>query len=74
MKAILEFNLPEDSHELEMASQGESMYSVLQKMEKWLWAITKHAPDSMSSDTYTAYKSCREKLTELMNDENISFE
>ena len=50
MKAKLIFNLPEDSHEFDMATQGASMHSVLWNMDQWLRGNTKHAPDSMSDD------------------------
>ncbi len=74
MKAILEFNLPEDDHEFKMATTGASMHSVLWEMEKWLRSNTKHGPDSIPKDEYKAYERCRETLRELMNDKNISFD
>jgi hypothetical protein len=73
MKAILEFNLPEDNTEYELANNANKMYSVLWDMDQWLRSNTKYAPDDMSEDTYNAYDKCREQLRELMNDENISF-
>lgn len=74
MKAKLEFNLPDDSHEFEMAIKGAKMHSVLWEMDQWLRGNTKHAPDTMSDDTYKAYDLCRDKLRELMNEDNISFD
>ena len=44
-KAILEFNLPEDSHEFDMATQGASMHSVLWEMDQWLRAQYKYMSD-----------------------------
>jgi len=73
MKAILEFNLPEDRIEFEQANNAQKMSSVLWDMDQWLRSNTKHVPDTMSEDTYNAYLKCREQLRELMNDENISF-
>ena len=52
MKAILKFNLPEESHEFDMATQGSAMHSVLWDMDQWLRRQTKYAPDDMSEDTY----------------------
>lgn len=74
MKAKLEFNLPDDSHEFEMATKGAKMHSVLWEMDQWLRGNTKHAPDTMSDDTYKAFDLCRDKLRELMNEDNISFD
>ena len=74
MKAILEFNLPEDNIEYELVNNAGKMHSVLWDMDQWLRVQIKHAPDTMSEDTYNAYLKCREQLNELINDENISFD
>lgn len=74
MKSILEFNLPDDSHEFEMATQGASMHSVLWQMDQWLRGNIKHAPDSMSNDEYKAYERCREELRELMFENGVKFD
>ena len=74
MKAILKFNLPEESHEFDMATQGSAMHSVLWDMDQWLRRQTKYAPDDMSEDTYKAFELCREQLREFINDNNISLD
>jgi hypothetical protein len=74
MKAILEFNLPEDNIEYELVNNAGKMHSVLWDMDQWLRVQIKHAPDTMSEDTYNAYLKCREQLNQLINDENISFD
>jgi len=74
MKATLTFNLPEDSHEFDMATQGASMHSVLWQMDQWLRGNIKHAPDSMSNDEYKAYERCREELRELINNSGLNLE
>ena len=74
MKAILEFNLPEDNIEYELVNNAGKMHSVLWEMDQWLRSNTKHAPDSMSEDTYNAYTKCIEQLLELMYEQNISLD
>jgi|TARA_R110000787_G_scaffold204775_1_gene315279 hypothetical protein len=74
MKAILEFNLPDDQHEFIMASEGEAMNSVIWDMDQWLRGKIKHAPDSVSDDTLEAYQECRDQLHELLNLENITLD
>ena len=74
MKAILEFNLPEENTEYELVNNASKMYSVLWDMDQWLRSNIKHAPDSMSEDTYNAYQKCRDQLRELMCEENINFD
>ena len=74
MEAILKFNLPEDNIEYELVNNAWKMHSVLWDMDQWVRSNTKHAPDTMSQDTYDAYQKCREQLNELMYEENISFD
>ena len=73
MKATLTFNLPEDDEDFQMAIKGSSMYDVLWEMDQWLRANTKHSPDTASEDTYNTYQECRNKLRELMGENNIDF-
>lgn len=74
MKATLEFNLPDEKVEFDMSINGQKMYLVLWEMDQWLRSNTKYAPDDMSEDAYNAYEKCREKLRELMMEENIGFD
>ena len=74
MKAILEFNLPEDQTEYQMVNDASKMFSVIWDMKQWLRSQTKHAPDSMSDDTYKAFEECRDKLNELLIDNNLDLD
>ena len=75
MKAILEFNLPEDSHEFQMATTGAAMHSTLWEMDQWLRAQYKYMPDTeYSEEKYDTYEKCREQLHQFMRDNNVSFE
>ena len=67
MKAVLEFELPNDDVEFYWATNGARMNIVLWKMDQWLRSKTKHAPDDMSVDTYETFEECREKLRELID-------
>jgi hypothetical protein len=42
MKAILQFNLPEENHEYLNASQGAQMKSILWDLDQWLRAKLKY--------------------------------
>lgn len=75
MKAILEFQLPEDSHEFDMATQGTSMHSALWEMDQWLRAQYKYMPDEgYSEDKYNAYYDAREQLGKIMFENGIKFD
>ena len=55
MKAILEFNLPEDDHEFQMATNGSKFHSVLWEMDQYLRGKIKYAPDDMSDETLQTF-------------------
>ena len=74
MKAILEFDLPEDQPEFNFATQGSDWFFVAWKMDQWLRGNIKHAPDSMSDDEYKAYERCREELRELINNSGLNLD
>ena len=74
MKAILEFNLPEDNHQFEMATKGSDYYSVLWEIDQYLRANIKHAPDNMSEDTYNTFERCRRELRDIMGNYNVSID
>ena len=75
MKAILEFNLPEDHIEFEMAVNGSKMHSVLWEMDQWLRAQYKYMPDTeYSEDKYNTFEKCRDQLREIMFENGVKFE
>jgi len=74
MKAILEFNLPEDQIEFEFATNGSKWWKVCWDMDQWLKGNIKHAPDSMSDDEYKIYKLCRDKLRLLIDDSVLNLD
>ena len=67
MKAILEFNLPEDNQEFELASKALKMYGTLWDFDVWLRTEIKY-------NDKEHYEPAREKLREIMNDNRIDFD
>ena len=74
MKAILEFNLPDDKQDFELATNGLKFWSVLWELDQSLRAKTKYASDDLPQDKYDAYQEIRDELRELMFDNNLSFD
>ena len=68
MKAIIEFNLPEEQLDFDRYNQSSTMYYVLWEMKQWLRNKTKYA---INDSDNTAYYECQDKLNELLNDNNI---
>ena len=73
MKAILEFNLPEENVEFEFAINASKWCSVCWELEQYLRSKTKYAPDSMSNEVYEALNETRDKLRELLIEYNVKF-
>lgn len=71
MKAILEFNLPEEQVEFDEAINGVKWQFIVGRLDKYLRNKTKHSDDTMSDDTLNALEKIREKLHEFINDEGL---
>ena len=75
MKAILEFNLPEDNQEFKLATKGSDWWHVCWEMDQWLRSQYKYMPDEeFTQDRYDAYVEAREKLFELMSQNGVSLD
>ena len=74
MKAILEFNLPDDNQEYNLANNALNFWRVLHQLDKDLRTKTKYAADDLSADKYDAYQEVRDMLHELMTDNNVSLD
>jgi hypothetical protein len=74
MKAILEFNLPEDHQDFEMANNAMKFWSVLYELDQDLRTKTKYASDDLPKDKYDAYEEIRDMIRELMSENNISLD
>ena len=76
MKAILEFDLNDaddiTSHRRCVSSLEITL--VLWDIDQHFRSITKHAPDSMSQETYDELVKVRERLYQLMNERDLSFD
>ncbi len=72
MKAILEYELPEDQIEFDLATSASKIHSVLWDLDQWLRSKTKYAPDGTSEGELKAYYACRDQLRELINENNIN--
>ena len=74
MKAILEFNLPEDNQEFTLATNCLNFWNVLCDLDQSLRSKTKYAPDDLPQDKYDAYQEIRDELHELMSDHNVNLD
>ena len=72
MKAILEFNLPEDQIDFDLAVKGTKYYSALWEMDQWLRSQIKYN-DNLTDEQHDVYQKCRDQLRECMSDNDVTF-
>ena len=72
MKAILEFNLPEENIEFRAAINGENYKSAIWDFDQLLRSEMKYK--ELSDETYKAYKYCREELRKILEQDNLFIE
>ena len=74
MKATLEFNLPEDQNEYQMANDASNMFNALWDMSQWLRKQTKHIPDNMSDIELNTLEKCRKEFINVLINNNINLD
>lgn len=71
MKAILEFNLPEDDYEYTLCRDGQLYKSSIYEMKEWLRRKIKYESDTLSEDQYKGLCECQDKLNEIISEYKI---
>lgn len=72
MKAILEFDLPEDNTDFKAAINGSNYKSAIWDFDQLLRSEMKYK--ELSDETYQAYKWCRQELRRILEEENLFIE
>lgn len=70
MKAILEFNLPEDEAEFYCATKGTAMLNVLWELQQELRKLYKY--EELNEDEYKIVERLRDFLNDSLNDHEIN--
>lgn len=70
MKKILEFNVPEDNEEFEMANNGYKYQLALYEIDQFLRGKIKY--QDLSEAQEQIYQEVRDKLHELTNEYGVS--
>jgi hypothetical protein len=75
MKATLEFNLPEDQSDFDLAANGSKAQCALWEMDQWLRSQYKYMSDEeYSKDKYETYEKCRDQLRDIMFENGLKLE
>ena len=72
MKATLEFNLPDDQHEFDLAVQGGKMYSALWDISQDLRKLWKY--EELSEEEWNMVERIRDKFYEILNEHQINLD
>jgi len=73
MRAVLEFDLPEDREEFHGASHANDFWCCLWDMDQHLRSLQKYAPDLEEKEGEMVDK-LREKLWDIMREHGITLE
>jgi hypothetical protein len=69
MKAVLEFDLPEDNEDFQAAINGYNYKSAIKDFDELLRSEMKYK--ELSKETYNAYKYCRDELRKILAEDNL---
>lgn len=72
MKAKLEFNLPDDQHDFDLAIQGSKMYSALWDISQELRKLWKY--EELNDDEWKMVERIRDKFYEILDDNQIKLD
>ena len=72
MKAVLEFNLPEDNRDFQSAINGSNYKDAIWDFDQLLRSEMKYK--ELSDETYQAYKWCRDELRKILAEDNLFIE
>lgn len=70
MKATLEYNLPDDQHEFDLAVQSGNMYSALWDISQELRTLWKY--EELSEEEWKIVERIRDKFYEILGDHQIN--
>ena len=70
MKAILEFNLPEDEAEFYCANKGTAMLNVLWELQQELRKLYKY--EELNEDEWKIVERLRNFLNDSLNDNDVN--
>lgn len=73
MKATLEFNLPEEEREFQLASKGLSIASALWNYDQYLRNEVKYNCEKYSEAEIVTLMNVREELRRKLIDANVDF-
>jgi hypothetical protein len=72
MKAVLEFDLPEENSDFQAAINGKKLKEITYQYDEKLSRIIKY--NDLSDEEYQTYQKCRDMFREMFYEENLFIE
>ena len=73
MKAILEFNLPEDNEEFDLAVNGNKWRDAMYDLDQWLRGKIKYNNDEYTDAEEEILQLVRDQLHEALHENSTTF-
>jgi hypothetical protein len=70
MKATIEFNLPEDQHEYDLAVSSSKMYCALYEIQQEIRRVWKYA--ELTEGQFEIVEQIYDKVNEIINENNVN--
>ena len=71
MKAILEFELPEDQEQYEMANNASKMYMALWDIKQLLRSKLKYNPDGLNDEQLEQWEAMRGEFFDILDNNDL---
>ena len=71
MKAILEFNLPQEQEDFEDTANGWKWSHAMWQLDQFLRTKVKYASDDASEESINAFQEARDELHRILNNDNL---
>lgn len=73
MKAILEFSMPEDKLDFDLAANANKMHAALNELDNYLRSKIKYESEGMSQEKFDTYEEIRSFLRDLTSDLGVEY-
>ena len=74
MKAIIEFELPEDQEEYEMANNASKMYTALWDIKQLFRSTLKYNPMGLNSKELEQWEAMRSDFFDILDSNDLKFD
>lgn len=71
MKATIEFELPEDQDQYEIANNASKMYLALWDIKQLLRSKLKYNPDGLNSEQLTQWEIMQDEFFEILDNNDL---